>query len=107
MRRAFHTIQRSGHLSHLVGVFPLNCKFMPCEHSGSLKTGGRDLDLHGLSFVPPDCAFHLLVDMGPNTVSSNNFLLPLLAGRDTAFEEALNWLNFVLTVDPSRSYVLP
>ena len=58
---------------------------MSYNWAGKLTTRGRDLAFRGITFVPPDGASHLLVDLVLNILETNKVLFPLLAGQLPAF----------------------
>ena len=110
-RLSVRSVPQVDYVTHLGGISPLNWKTNPCKRA--VKSAGTeyvDLDLWGLTFIPPDCASWLLRREagGPlNVFEASTGLSPLLTGRETPFEEALNWLKFAYTVDRAGAYVAP
>ena len=67
---------------------------------------GRSLSFRGLTFLPPDAAappFHL----EGSICKFSKQLLPLLAGQEPSYEEALDLLQFTFTGNMKGQYVAP
>ena len=61
----------------------------------------------GMTFVSLDGASHLLAQPDINITAASQDLFPLLAGRASAYEKALDWLHFSYTWDQTGAYLAP
>ena len=94
-----------------VKLCPPDWQTMPCNRAGNMAgTNYLELSCPRLTFDLLDCASWLLdmeEDRNIKILSTSKGLFPMLTGWEPPFEEALNWLQFVYTVDRARDYVAP
>ena len=80
----FCAVPRVDHVTRLGEISLLDCQTKPYKRSAKLAgTEYVDLDLRGLTFVPPYCAYWILqreADRPLNVFEASTGLFPLLTG---------------------------
>ena len=94
----WRTVPQDDNVNQLEVIASLTWKYMPCKRTVKLYARVCDLLFRGLTFVPLYGASHLL-GLSLTISESNQKLSPVLFGRSTPFEYALDWLKFTYTPD--------
>ena len=101
--RSVCAMPRADHITHLGGISPLNWQTKPCERA--VWTEPVNLACWNMAFFTADCTAWILgreADGPVNIFEASTGLFPMLTGRETPFEAALDWLQFTYTADRGR-----